>query len=291
MTTKETVVVIHGSALTSASPRDVDVIYIGDRGAASSVARAWAINRFGERGETLPLDMHESASSDRIVVPAVPGRETPYEVIAGEALPETCTPEERAVFTSMWRRPAPYVVVEVRTYRGIASYLRSPLSAAEMHAGITFAVNDRPLTARFSISEAVTGEWGEYCDGPTAIRSGIAKCHCWKELLEIDPEFYRLIETVAEVGDRNLSAEVREHFARSSGAIRQTGACVIDVWWQKNGPRPGPVVHATHSAVEWSLSGFTALLRGEHAEPLPLMDFMMRPYGLADYAEVGFPQA
>lgn len=70
-------VAIHGSALTSRNPADVDVVYCGvNRDWASAIAQEWAQTHGFEH---LELDLMEST-----YVPFPPGKELVYEVIHGQ---------------------------------------------------------------------------------------------------------------------------------------------------------------------------------------------------------------
>lgn len=230
------VVVIHGSALRSPNPGDLDVIFVGDRSVAARTAREWAVDFLGDRGGNLSLDMHQ-ATGEVVIVPQVPGRKAPYVVASGDI--------------------APGMSIQVVEYRGTASWLRSPHDANTIHRAITNARDcGLPLLSHLSLTEATNG-WGAYCDGPQALRSAITKCAVWQELRELDPELYKLIETVAEMGDSALPPALRHHLVMASGG--DSGAALVDVVW-----RGGvPFVGAAYSAVEWNLPDFTRLLRGE----------------------------
>lgn len=253
----ETIVVIHGSAVGSPDwCRDVDVIFLGDPRSAQLIARAWAVDRLGIRGETIPLDLHKAPQNGDMVVPRVPGADAPYEVVSGSS---QIRPLGECV-----RGNEP--TLRVGEQYGIAAWLRSPLPAREVIAGMTRSGAYGGSWVRFSLSEAVSEEWTAYVDGPRAIRRALAKCAPEKlvELRELDPNLLAVIEAVAEVGDRYVPAAVCAYFGDTAGPIEPCGASTISGGKHSDGWRFG----ADASSVRWTSSEFERLLRGQPSQPI-----------------------
>lgn len=216
-----TTTVIHGSALTSTAPSDVDVIYVGDRDEALRAARAWAEGRgFGH----LPLDVHDGQHS--VVVPCVPGAEAPFHVIAGDA------------------------PVEVRQYSGIASLIRAPMSAEAAHAAIAEGWRVRFALGDLTHPSDGAREWTGYVDGRTALASAIRHARAdgrWDALVAQHPTLYRCLAAVAEFGAGRIATSTLDAIRRGSPA---DGAPCLDAFLTPQFGGDGldrPMICATHA--------------------------------------------
>lgn len=187
-------VVIHGSALTSTTPKDIDVVYSGGWTAdAACVARQWAEKR---KLFDVPIDAHESTAvtSDGqpfILIPHVPGCDAVYEVIAGT--PRVCP----------------------REYSGLASLLRMRVPAAEICKRI------RRQGVRIGLV-GMDDEWSSYVDGATALKSAIRHARengTWDEILHAMPDAMLLAETVSCLGTGKLAASILAQIERGGGWV------------------------------------------------------------------------
>lgn len=255
MTTSNLIVVVHGSALTSERPNDIDVVFAGDRADAERVVRAWAVERFGARGATLSLDLHpttglsgvyeigprEGELCDLVQLPKVPGRRAPHAILRGN-------PE-----------------VKVYERRNISSWLRSPLSVTEMHAQILAVGGWRVrLAIESDPADAPREDWRDYCDGPRAIRSAIAKMGAeqWAALRALDPELYGLIEDVLEHGTRYVPPATLDAIRRGTPGGGPFASLDVLLPGTSMNPSAERVVTTTHGRMWWTMEGFRRLISG-----------------------------
>lgn len=226
-------VLLYGSALFSPTPRDLNVLYFGDRDTAEQCAREWAVDFLGPLGASLPLDLHAAVSGEPFAVPCVPGGTAPYLVLAGER---------------------PVVVVEHRT---LSAWLRAPLPPAEVMQGLREGQRrDRLWSLTCGPTPKVETFW-ESPHGLAALRRAWAHCHNPVDLRKLDPSLLDLLATVLMYEDRHLPSPLRADSSRLPPPV---------FVFTTTGSRR--TIGRRDTPIRWELGEFTKLLRGEPATPL-----------------------
>lgn len=195
------VLVVFGSALTSLSPRDVDVVCEGDFGAEEEkIVRQWARER--GLGGDLPLDVtlvkpwrgvRDNARAE-ITLP------TPYR---GYGKHETLRGE-----------------VDVSWCRSVAlpAQIRAAESVAQLIEilGDPARAGDGRMATLGNPSRGVARDFCSYTQGRLALQNAIAKCEFWDAAELLDPRV-RMIRMFAEFGAADCAIDDLYRFGQAGG--------------------------------------------------------------------------
>lgn len=196
------VLLVFGSALTSDSPRDIDVAYEGEFGADEiAIVRAWASRR--GLASDLPIDAKQANAyrglrdqeTARIILgtPFLDGRDR-YEVLRGECIIE---------WAHHHALPA-----RIRRSESVEQLLAELRGVPDHRDGRMACLEDA------GCPESVRADWQAYCQGRLALRNAIAKCPFWAaaELLDSRVAFIR------EFAERGACESVRAEIAGAGQA-------------------------------------------------------------------------
>lgn len=210
---KDRILVVFGSALTSDSPRDIDVAYEGEFGDAEiAIVRDWAARR-GLLTD-LPIDAKQANAyrglrnqeMGRVILgtPFLDGRDR-HDVLRGECIVEWA---HHHALPARIRR-AESVETLLVELRGVPDHRDGRMACLE-DAGC---------------ADSVCTDWQAYCQGRQALRNAIAKCPFWDaaELLDSRVAFIR------EFSVRGVSDAVRAEIAAAGQAGGGAGFNLVTV--------------------------------------------------------------
>lgn len=166
-------IVIHGSAVkfvadkTTTLPRDVDVVYGGNFSEADAIAAAKDWVKKNDLPASLPIDcQRQHGWEDKVYLP-VPCETSllRYEVVVGE------------------------VEIVASVFKGLASYIRAYGHNADELQQQILKVNSLRLgiIPKKGGNKTSWGDWDDYVQGPTALRSAIRHSSDWQRILELLP--------------------------------------------------------------------------------------------------------